>query len=36
VEAHAAGKAPRVVLEATHASALEFIDLEELKKFALE
>ena len=35
VEAHAAGKAPKVVLEATHASALEFIDLEELKKFAL-
>lgn len=36
VEAHRAGKAPRIVLRATHASALEFIDLEELRKFAID
>lgn len=30
-EAHAAGAAPLVVLEATHISALEFVDLEDLK-----
>ena len=30
-EAHAAGAAPLVVLEATHISALEFVDLEDLR-----
>jgi uncharacterized protein (DUF2237 family) len=36
VEAHRAGKAPQIVLRATHASALEFIDMEDLKKFAVD
>ena len=31
-EAFDAGKAPRVVLEATHESALQFVSLEDLKK----
>ena len=35
-EAHAAGMAPRVVLEATHISALEFVDLELLQDFAID
>ncbi len=35
VEAYEAGVAPMVDLEATHISALEFIDLDVLKKFAL-
>ncbi len=35
VEAYDAGVAPMVDLEATHISALEFIDLDVLKKFAL-
>ena len=35
VEAHEAGRAPKVRLEATHASALEFVDLELLKEFAV-
>jgi uncharacterized protein (DUF2237 family) len=30
-EAHEAGVAPPVVLEATHISALEFVDLDDLK-----
>lgn len=34
VEAHEAGKAPQVVLEATHSSALEFIDLEDLESYS--
>lgn len=34
LEAHEAGVAPRVKLEATHASALEFIDLETLKGYS--
>ena len=34
-EALAAGKAPRVDLEATHSSALEFADLEQLQAHAL-
>lgn len=34
VEAYKAGKAPQVVLEATHSSALEFIDLEDLETYA--
>ncbi len=29
-----AGMAPHVVLEASHISALEFVDLEDLKRFA--
>ncbi|MCA9079462.1 MAG: DUF2237 domain-containing protein [Planctomycetaceae bacterium] len=35
-EAHVAGVAPRVVLEATHISTLEFVTLEELQEFAVE
>ncbi len=35
-EALDAGVAPPVVLEATHASALEFVDLADLKAHALE
>ena len=34
VEAYQAGKAPLVVLEATHERTLDFIDLHELVKFA--
>jgi len=34
-EAFEAGFAPQVVLEATHASALEFADLADLKKHAV-
>jgi uncharacterized protein len=33
-EAFEAGHAPDVVLEGTHESALEFIDLEDLKQYA--
>ncbi|MEM7417300.1 MAG: DUF2237 domain-containing protein [Gemmatimonadota bacterium] len=33
-EAHRAGKAPRVVLEATHVSALEFASLSDLRAHA--
>lgn len=36
VEALDAGMAPKVFLEATHISALEFIDLADLKKHAAE
>ena len=35
-EAYDAGRAPRVVLEATHVSTLEFASLEQLQEFALE
>lgn len=35
-EAFNAGRAPRVCLEATHISALEFIDLENLREHAAE
>ena len=35
-EALAAGVAPRVVLEATHVSALEFADLADLKAHAMD
>jgi len=35
-EAHRAGVAPPVVLEATHASALEFADLSDLRAHAWE
>ena len=35
VEAYQAGMAPKIKLEATHASVLEFIDLQILKTFAV-
>ncbi|HYO25765.1 MAG TPA: DUF2237 domain-containing protein [Lacipirellulaceae bacterium] len=35
-EALEAGKAPRVVLAATHMSALEFVDLEDLEAYAVD
>lgn len=35
-EAFKAGKAPNVLLEATHMSALEFIDLDDLKMHAVQ
>ncbi len=35
VQAHEAGMAPRIKLEATHASAVEFIDLKHLKEYAI-
>lgn len=35
-EAHRAGKAPQVVLEATHQVALERIELEVLQEFAVK
>lgn len=34
LEAHDAGVAPPLVLEATHANALQHVDLETLKRFA--
>jgi uncharacterized protein (DUF2237 family) len=34
-EALEAGMAPQVVLEATHISALEFVDLEDLRRYAV-
>lgn len=34
LEAYTAGIAPRVCLEATHASVLEFVDLSTLKEYA--
>ncbi len=36
VEAHEAGMAPPIVLEATHISALEHADLDVLKQYAVE
>jgi uncharacterized protein (DUF2237 family) len=33
-EAYHAGKAPRVILEATHERTLDYVDLHELVKFA--
>jgi uncharacterized protein len=36
VEAHEAGFAPRVALQSTHISTLEFVDLDVLKQFAAE
>lgn len=36
VEAHEAGMAPQVVLAATHSSALEFIELETLREYAVD
>lgn len=35
-EALEAGAAPAVVLEATHMSTLEFVDLEDLQRFAVK
>ena len=35
-EAFEAGVAPPVVLEATHMATLEFVDLDDLKRFALD
>ncbi|MCW5556705.1 MAG: DUF2237 domain-containing protein [Verrucomicrobiae bacterium] len=35
-EAHRAGQAPPVVLEATHLSALEFVSLEDLQAHAVK
>lgn len=35
-EAYEAGMAPRVNLQATHISVLEFVDLEHLQEFAVE
>ena len=35
-EAHRAGKAPQVVLEATHQVALERVELEVLKEYAVK
>lgn len=35
-EAFEAGMAPQVVLEATHISALEFVDLDDLQQFAVD
>lgn len=36
IEAYKAGKAPKVVLEATHEKTLDYIPLEELVKFAFK
>ena len=36
VEAHEAGKAPQLVLSATHEAMLEFAPIEVLKKYALD
>lgn len=35
-EAFEAGRAPKVVLAATHISTLEFVSLEELQEYAIE
>ena len=35
-EALEAGMAPQVVLEATHIAALEFVDLDDLKRYAVD
>lgn len=35
LQAHEAGMAPKVKLEATHASVLEFIDLSTLREYAV-
>jgi len=35
-EAMAAGKAPRIVLRATHEAALRFVTLDELKRYAVD
>lgn len=35
-EALQAGAAPQVILEATHMSAIEFVELDDLKRFAVK
>lgn len=35
-QAHEAGKAPKIFLEATDAKALEYIDMELLKQYAVQ
>ncbi|MFN7893305.1 MAG: DUF2237 family protein [Pirellula sp.] len=35
-EAFEAGVAPKIVLEATHISTLEFVDLEDLRNYAVD
>lgn len=35
-EAHEAGAAPKIVLEATHAAMLEWITLDELKEYSVD
>jgi uncharacterized protein (DUF2237 family) len=35
-EAHQAGVAPQIILEATHMSTIEFVSLAELKQHAIE
>lgn len=35
-QAHAAGKAPKIVLAATHISTLEFVEMDVLEQFADE
>lgn len=35
IEAYKAGVAPKIKLEATHASVLEYLDLETLKEYAV-
>ena len=36
LDAIKAGKAPQIILEATHISALEFVDLEVLQRYAVD
>jgi uncharacterized protein (DUF2237 family) len=36
LEAHRAGVAPRIVLASTHESLLDFIPLDELKRYAID
>ena len=36
LEAIKAGQAPQIILEATHISALEFVDLEVLQQYAID
>ena len=36
LEAIKAGKAPHIILEATHISALEFVDLDVLRQYAID
>ena len=35
-EAHAAGVAPPVILEATHIATLEWVEMEDLRRHAVE
>jgi len=36
LDAIKAGKAPHIILEATHISALEFVDIEVLQEYAID